>query len=165
MGLFKWANKGIKIDKKEVVAPPAEMDLTQALQVSPMVQEQPAPPPQPVMPEGPTLAQSVLFDKHIDTGASYLASAGQFSQTLAGPTLGNRNILVVAPRSEKDVSMIVENLGHGDPCIVNFEGMPVSEAQRRLDFLSGVVCAIGGTIKPIDANKYVITPNMMGIKM
>ena len=160
MGLFKWINKGVRVDKGDIavadVEPVLQMQGLNMQSEFSSAQEQNA----------PTFASSALFDRNFDIASgSHLSSNNQFSQTLSGPTLGNRNILVVAPKSEKDVQHIVENLSHGEACIVNFEGMPVADAQRRLDFLSGVVCAIGGSIKQLDPNKYILTPNTMGIKM
>jgi len=166
MGLFKWVNKGISVDKREVKTQPVEESLTSHLHIQQITSMQEQQPAQPQEPSSVSFAASALFDRTFDMSNNpYLSSGNQFSQSLSGPTLGNRNILVVAPKTEKDVTMIVENLGHGEACIANFEGMSIAEAQRRLDFLSGVVCAIGGSIKPLDANKYVLTPNTMGIKM
>lgn len=87
-----------------------------------------------------------------------------FTGVFGGATLGNRSILVVTPRANTDVTSIVANLQNGEACIITLDGMSTADAQRRLDFLSGVVCAIGGTIRPLDNAKYVLTPSGLGVK-
>jgi len=184
MGLFNWVNKGIKVERREVAVEDTQpVQQLHIQELKPQVEVQQATEhvasPQSIAQAvlfqqqstaqtmQPSFAASSLFDKSYDAIATnqYLNNQGQFSSALAGPTLGNRNILVIAPCTEKDVTLIVDNLNHGEACIVNFETMPVTEAQRRLDFLSGVVCAICGTIKPLDGNKYILTPSSMGIRI
>jgi FtsZ-interacting cell division protein YlmF len=87
-----------------------------------------------------------------------------FNGAFGGNALGNRNILVITPRSNQEVNVIVEHLRTGEACIVCLDGIPIAEAQRRIDFLSGVVCALNGIIRSLDANKYVLTPSGVGVR-
>ena len=87
-----------------------------------------------------------------------------FNSAFGGNTLGNRNILVITPHSNQEVLGAVEHLKTGEAVIVTLDGIAVADAQRRIDFLSGVVCALNGIIKPLDTNKYILTPCGVGIK-
>ncbi|MCL2846420.1 MAG: cell division protein SepF [Firmicutes bacterium] len=160
--------KGVKTEKKKkpvpisydvdpapqpTLEPPA--DLTPAAPVAPVYMETPAPAPQP---SSYANANSMLFEQ------PSLSSTGQFNDALSGPTLGSRNILVVVPNTNQDIRHIVDNLQNAEACVVNLETIPFADAQRRLDFLSGVICAIGGTIRPLDQNKYILTPQGLGVK-
>lgn len=95
---------------------------------------------------------------------SYGAGYGGLGGAFAGPTIGNRHILVSQPRTDAEVTAVVEHLRTNEAVIVNFEGIPTAETQRRIDFLSGVACGLGGTIKPLDAYKYILTPSGIGIR-
>ena len=87
-----------------------------------------------------------------------------YSSSLGGPTLSSRNILVVVPNSTQDITHIVHNLQRGEACVINLERIPHADAQRRLDFLSGVICALGGSIKGLDEYKYILTPQGLGVR-
>lgn len=86
------------------------------------------------------------------------------SSALGGSTYGNRNILVITPSSNAEVTEVVTNLRNGDACIICLEGLDVTDAQRRLDFLSGVISAMNGSIKRLNANTYILTPTGIGVK-
>ena len=135
MPLFdKFIKKGVSFDSK-----PQKLKEPEPLPVLDMpVDIEPAPQPQEE-------AISILYN-------------------LGGSSLSNRNILVIAPNTNGDITQIVQNLQRGEACVANLENMPLTTAQRRLDFLSGVICAIGGTIKAIDAQKYILTPQGLGVK-
>lgn len=79
-------------------------------------------------------------------------------------TGGERNILVVVPVTNQDVTMITKNLQVGEACIINLSPMELADARRRLDFLSGVISALGGTIKAIDEKKFILTPPGLGVR-
>ena len=114
--------------------------------------------PEPVAPKTPTeQASAVLFNfqgpqGQYNTGYN---PAPQFNGALQGATLGNRHILVMTPRTDNEVFTIVDHLKTNEAVIVNFEGIPAVETQRRIDFLSGVACGLGGAIRPLDKNKFI----------
>jgi FtsZ-interacting cell division protein YlmF len=87
-----------------------------------------------------------------------------FGGVFDGRTLSERHILVITPRSDQEVFGIVGHLKTNEAVIVNFDGIPVCETQRRIDFLSGVACGMGGTIRPLDSHKYIITPSGVGVR-
>jgi len=110
-------------------------------------------------------ASAVLFDFQTPQQATQVqTNLGGFNSAFAGNTIGNRQILVIAPRNDGEVISIVEHLKTNEAVIINFEGMPLENVQRRLDFLSGVACGLGGVIRPLDANKFIMTPSGIGVK-
>ncbi len=58
---------------------------------------------------------------------------------------------------EKEVE-ICDCLLDGKVVVLNLEKMPFDAAQRIVDFVSGVVCAIGGDMRKISAYIFIITP-------
>jgi len=99
----------------------------------------------------------------LDNTSAFQSQNSNFNQYLGGQSLGNRNILVITPSTNQDVTRIVENLQNNEACVIDLEKVPLIDAQRRLDFLSGVICALNGSIKPLDAHKYILTPQGLGV--
>jgi len=176
MGLFNWISKGVKVEKRKPKTRSKDA-VVELQQLSPDFNA-----PQPAAytaHELGTSAASILFENterqpnqsyQFDPNAPF--SAGQYvtgsggfgSSALGGSSYGNRNILVVTPSSNAEVTEVVTNLRNGDACVVCLEGLDITDAQRRLDFLSGVICAMNGTIKRLNANTYILTPTGIGVR-
>lgn|GEM_PF-1043639 len=178
MGIFNWVFKGVNVVNKKAktkqnateVSLPESLDQTAAVPVAAVGGS--------VMPPEVSSAQraaSILFERTetnafnaYNNGQVYAAAnnvqAQDFSNALNGSTYGNRNILVVTPRTNVEVTQVVGNLSNGDACIVCLEGLDLIEAQRRLDFLSGVICALNGNIKKLNPNTYILTPSGIGVR-
>ena len=160
MGIFNWALKGVRVDSRvpKTATEEAVINLeqvaaeqqVQAVQLDTM-QTTPA-----------QSASQILFERTEPTN-SY-GYGNQFSNAFSGSALGNRNILVITPNTNESVRGIVDNLQRGEACIICLEGIATPEAQRRLDFLGGVIYAINGSIKPLNTNTYILTPNGLGVK-
>jgi FtsZ-interacting cell division protein YlmF len=149
MNLFSWAVKSET--RKRETAPAAEIPAEK--KISPQDQ-----------------AAAVLFNINAPAQTPSYNSApsyhngSNFGSAFSGNTLGNRHIMVIQPKCDSDVIGIVEHLKTNEAVIVNFEGIPTAETQRRIDFLSGVACGLGGTIRPLDNHKYIITPSGIGVR-
>ncbi|MCL2587359.1 MAG: cell division protein SepF [Firmicutes bacterium] len=142
--LNKFISKGVTVEKKQKPIQKKEPEF------EPFILDMPSPPP-PMVEAIPTPEQPPQ--------SNFL-----FSGTLEGQTLGTRNVLVVTPHTNAEVTQIVQNLQRGEACVVNLEHIDEADARRRLDFLSGVICAIGGTIKGIDEKKFILTPQGLGVR-
>ncbi|MCL2229082.1 MAG: cell division protein SepF [Firmicutes bacterium] len=164
MGLFDFVSKGFTSERKPSGKVEEQPAMTHIPQTEPV--NEPEPQAEPVTPK--EVASAVLFDvsKPAAATVSYQSQPANngFSGAFSGNTLGNRHILVISPRTDAEVINIVEHLRTNEAVIINFEGIPVAETQRRIDFLSGVSCGLGGTISPLDTNKFIMTPSGIGIK-
>lgn len=67
-------------------------------------------------------------------------------------------MIVYHPVSYEDAQNIIDNLRARKPVIVNMEDLEVNCAQRILDFLSGAIYALQGTIRKISRNIFVVAP-------
>lgn len=65
---------------------------------------------------------------------------------------------VVKPESYKNASQIADHLLSGRTVVLNLESTNKETARRLIDFLTGAAYAIGGDIKKVSNNTYVITP-------
>lgn len=65
---------------------------------------------------------------------------------------------VVKPESYKNATQIADHLLNGRTVVLNLENTNKETAKRLIDFLSGSAYAIGGDMKKVSNNTYVITP-------
>lgn len=75
------------------------------------------------------------------------------------PISGGMKMIVYHPVSYEDTQIIIDNLKNRKPVIVNMEDLDVDCAQRILDFLSGAIYALGGTMCKISRGIFVVAPN------
>lgn len=75
------------------------------------------------------------------------------------PSSGGMKMIVFHPVSYEDTQNIIDNMKNRKPVIVNMEELDVACAQRILDFLSGAVYALNGTMCKISRGIFVVAPN------
>ncbi|MDR0461847.1 MAG: cell division protein SepF [Christensenellaceae bacterium] len=148
---MNWVTKGFSTERR-----PTKGSATEPIQQEQEFEQELAPIPNPQ-----SHAAAVLFN--YDTPTRAVDNQG-FNSAFQGGTIGNRHILIISPKTDVEVIAIVDHLKTNEAVIVNFEGIPVNETQRRIDFLSGVACGLGGTIKPLDTHKFIMTPSGIGVK-
>ncbi|MFA6860307.1 MAG: cell division protein SepF [Clostridia bacterium] len=142
MGLFDIILKGLgfenddnehtqkeKKEKKQKPIEGAKFDLTK------------------VLPEEPVVAMPKFEEPQIvKTQSSVLPSAS------------SKSGMVQSPRSQSDIQEIVELLRKREAVIVNFSALSQRDAERGLDFLSGAVYAMRGTVEKLEGNLFLLTP-------
>jgi cell division inhibitor SepF len=72
-------------------------------------------------------------------------------------------VVVYQPVSYDDTQNIVDNLKERRPVIINLETLDIELAQRVLDFISGAVYALEGTIQKVARGIFVIAPRHIDI--
>lgn len=75
------------------------------------------------------------------------------------PNVAAMKMIVYHPVSYEDAQNIIDNLKARKPVIVNMEELDVAAAQRILDFISGAIYALNGTIAKISRGIFVVAPN------
>ena len=80
-------------------------------------------------------------------------------ETVPMPNVAAMKMIVYNPVSYEDAQNIIDNLKSSKPVIVNMEELDVAAAQRILDFISGAIYAINGTIAKISRGIFVVAPN------
>lgn len=75
------------------------------------------------------------------------------------PVSGGMKMIVYHPVSYEDTQNIIDNIKNRKPVIVNMEELEIECAQRILDFLSGAVYALNGTMSKISRGIFVVAPN------
>ena len=104
----------------------------------------------------------VNFNNGAKTPASPSHRRNDRSQGASGanlPISGGMKMIVYHPVSYEDTQSIIDNLKNRKPVIVNMEELEIETAQRILDFLSGAVYALNGTMCKISRGIFVVAPN------
>lgn len=79
------------------------------------------------------------------------------------PTLGQIKVVVMQPTVFDDASMICDHLKGKKPVIVNLEITEKEVARRIVDFLSGSVYALDGTVQKVSSTIFIVAPNNVDI--
>jgi cell division inhibitor SepF len=67
------------------------------------------------------------------------------------------------PENFDDAQEICEHLKNKKPVVINLEDLDKEFGQRILDFLSGGVCSLDGSIQKVSNGIFVIAPNNVDI--
>ncbi|MBQ3158676.1 MAG: cell division protein SepF, partial [Clostridia bacterium] len=85
-----------------------------------------------------------------------------YAQTSMGG-YGNKNVIFFYPKSYNEIQKLIEYLKQGESVLLNLDGITDDEAQRMLDFSSGAVYALSGSIQRVAGNIFLLTPEGLGI--
>ena len=76
---------------------------------------------------------------------------------------GNKMILI-EPRAYSESQQIADHLKNRNSVVVNLKRVTSDQAKRIIDFLSGVIYAIGGTMQKIGVGIYLVTPKNVNVQ-
>ncbi|SDC74778.1 cell division inhibitor SepF [Paenibacillus sp. UNCCL117] len=75
----------------------------------------------------------------------------------------NIRVILNEPRSYEETQEIADHLRNRRPVVVNLHRVRSDQATRIVDFLSGTVYALGGSISKIGPNIFLCTPDTVEI--
>lgn len=75
----------------------------------------------------------------------------------------NTNIVLFEPRNFDEAEEIGHHIKNKRACCVNLHRMPAEYRQRIIDFLSGVVYGVDGSIKKIGENVILCSPKNLQV--
>lgn len=68
------------------------------------------------------------------------------------------NIIMVEPKTHKEIQQVVDYLKQGQSVAVNLEGIAAVDSERILDFLSGAIYGLNGSILRWHGDLFLLTP-------
>lgn len=77
--------------------------------------------------------------------------------------VGNKMILL-EPRAFSEAQQIADHLKNRNSVVVNLKRVTSAQAKRIIDFLSGCIYAIGGTMQKIGVGIYLCTPKNVNVQ-
>lgn len=74
-----------------------------------------------------------------------------------------QNVLVYEPTNCNDVQILIDYLKRKEPAIINLDTVDPAAAQRILDFTSGAIYALNGSVMRISGNIFLFSPEGVGV--
>ena len=71
--------------------------------------------------------------------------------------------VIFNPKSYEDVGKLIDHLKRGEQVIVDFSTTNQGVVARMLDFMSGAIYALGGSIRKITPDIFLFAPNCVAI--
>ncbi|WLD95080.1 cell division protein SepF [Alkalihalobacillus sp. AL-G] len=72
-------------------------------------------------------------------------------------------VVLVEPRLYSEAQEIADQLTNRRAIVMNLQRIPLDQAKRIVDFLSGTVYAIGGDIQKLGPNTFLCTPDNVDV--
>ncbi|WP_406678194.1 cell division protein SepF [Neomoorella carbonis] len=104
--------------------------------------------------EGSQVTDNQVKEWDIPPAPSNPGKAKLVSLPTARQTL---RLVIARPQSFDQAAALAENLKNYRPVIVNVEALPVDEARRIVDFLSGATYALGGRVRRVTSGIFLFT--------
>lgn len=102
--------------------------------------------------------------------APSLGSRRTYEESYQAPTMGAGSVsadsvrmVVFQPQTYEDTQTIIDNLKTRKPVIVNLENLNVDVAQRVLDFISGAIYALDGSVRKVSKGIFLLAPKGVDI--
>lgn len=101
-------------------------------------------------------------DNITDDGDEYYNVSGENAVKEAEKS-GNKMILL-EPRAYSESTQIADHLKNRNSVVVNLKRVTSDQAKRIIDFLSGVIYAINGSMQKIGIGIYLCTPKNVNVQ-
>lgn len=77
---------------------------------------------------------------------------------------GNSKMILLEPRAYSESQQIADHLKKRNSVVVNLKRVTSDQAKRIIDFLSGCIYAIGGTMQKVGVGIYLCAPNNVNVQ-
>ncbi len=95
--------------------------------------------------------------------ASTLSTYEQPKDASASKINSSTNIVLFEPRNFDEAEEIGRHIKNKRACCINLHKMPLEYRQRIIDFLSGVVYGVDGSIKKVGENVILCSPKNLQV--
>lgn len=75
----------------------------------------------------------------------------------------NMQVVLIEPRTYDEAQEIADQLRSRRPVVVNLQRLTKEQARRMVDFLSGTVYAVNGSIQKVGSHIFLCTPDSVDI--
>ena len=86
------------------------------------------------------------------------------SEALKEADKSGSKMILLEPRAYSESQAIADHLKNRNSVVVNLKRVTSAQAKRIIDFLSGCIYAIGGSMQKIGVGIYLCTPNNVNIQ-
>ena len=78
--------------------------------------------------------------------------------------ISNNKMILLEPRAYSESQQIADHLKKRNSVVVNLKRVTSDQAKRIIDFLSGCIYAIGGTMQKVGVGIYLCAPNNVAVQ-
>lgn len=103
-------------------------------------------------------------DEPRETSGTELRKNNRASNVVSIHSQKNVKVILNEPRSYDEAQDIADHLRSHRSVIVNLQRVRIDQATRIIDFMSGTVYALGGSISKIGGNIFLCTPDTVEIE-
>jgi cell division inhibitor SepF len=96
--------------------------------------------------------------EHDDWAAEVTPIRANQAYAPVAPSSEFRRITTIHPRSYNDARLIGEAFRAGTPVIINLSDMSDDDAKRLVDFSSGLIFGLNGTLERVTARVFLLSP-------
>ena len=105
----------------------------------------------------------------LDGDDSSLQTEDEFYTTTEEDTKDNKNgggskMILLEPRAYSESQQIADHLKKRNSVVVNLKRVTSDQAKRIIDFLSGCIYAIGGTMQKVGVGIYLCAPKNVNVQ-
>lgn len=105
----------------------------------------------------------VREEQHQPPQFTHSASKKQQSKVVNIHSTNQFKVVIIQPENFEDAREICDHLKNKKPVIINLEEIGKETAQRIVDFLSGAVYALDGSIQKVSSGIFLIAPHNVDI--
>ncbi|MDR2201183.1 MAG: cell division protein SepF [Clostridiales bacterium] len=91
-------------------------------------------------------------------GAGAGEGGGRPAYSLPDGPRGYGNVVIYKPQTPDDVQTLIDYLKRREPAIIHLDGVDELIAQRILDFVSGAIYALNGSVHRVNGNIFLLSP-------
>ncbi len=107
--------------------------------------------------------------KDVDDDESLTGTEDEFyniseADALAEADKSGNKMILLEPRAYSESQQIADHLKNRNSVVVNLKRVTSDQAKRIIDFLSGCIYAIGGTMQKIGVGIYLCTPKNVNVQ-
>ena len=106
---------------------------------------------------------SNIFDNTEDEREEFVGSEEEYYNEEVASDNGSKMILL-EPRAYSESQQIADHLKNRNSVVVNLKRVTSDQAKRIIDFLSGCIYAIGGTMQKVGVGIYLCTPKNVNVQ-
>ena len=85
-------------------------------------------------------------------------------EALKGTSNEGSKLILLEPRAYSESQQIADHLKNRNSVVVNLKRVTSDQAKRIIDFLSGVIYAIGGSMQKIGVGIYLVAPKNVNVQ-
>lgn len=83
--------------------------------------------------------------------------------TMPSQSVKGSSVVIYSPQTYNDVQTLIDYLKRQEPVIIDFGKIGGESAQRILDFMSGAIYALSGSMQRISQSIFLLTPTGVSI--